>query len=279
VRSVSVINFKGGVGKTTFTWLIGRYLATLGKKVIIVDIDPQMSLTSVLYNIPELKKPIDDWLKLENDQEVFSLSEILSITEIKKLPTKKNKVIISLSEKILFIPSTPTYYEHQFKIKNSNSPNVTGFISKLFHEIGKKNPDIEYVFFDCPPSFTPLMSSALHYSDIYLIPANSDKFGYYTLKALGNFILLLDLHKRLPKPPIGCVFLNRIHKYGGRTTNEDINECNWIIKEASDRGFIMANTRIYEKALISKSLEQFELNNEIMETIRPLWDEIEQKCW
>ena len=46
MKAIATINFKGGVGKTTVTWLLAKYLAEeVGKKVLIVDTDAQMSLT------------------------------------------------------------------------------------------------------------------------------------------------------------------------------------------------------------------------------------------
>ncbi len=46
MKSIATVNFKGGVGKTTITWLLAKYVAEkMGKKVLVVDTDAQMSLT------------------------------------------------------------------------------------------------------------------------------------------------------------------------------------------------------------------------------------------
>ena len=45
MKGVATVNFKGGVGTTTVTWLLAKYAAEKGKKVLVVDIDAQMSLT------------------------------------------------------------------------------------------------------------------------------------------------------------------------------------------------------------------------------------------
>lgn len=45
MKAIATVNFKGGVGKTTITWLLAKYAAGRGKRVLVVDTDAQMSLT------------------------------------------------------------------------------------------------------------------------------------------------------------------------------------------------------------------------------------------
>ncbi len=54
MKLISTVNFKGGVGKTTVTWLLARYLVErMGKTVLVVDTDPQMSLTTAVELVEE----------------------------------------------------------------------------------------------------------------------------------------------------------------------------------------------------------------------------------
>src|SRR5262245_6694003 len=73
VRVVSVINYKGGVGKTTLTANLGAELAFRGKKVLLIDLDPQSSLTFSFYTTEEWhrtlaeSRTIKQWYDSEDD--------------------------------------------------------------------------------------------------------------------------------------------------------------------------------------------------------------------
>ncbi len=284
MRSISVINFKGGVGKTTFTWLLGRYLTYLDKQVILVDIDPQMSLTHILFSHPQFNSVIDEWLDLEKMNQVYSLSELMYEYEkgsLKKI--EQSKLTIPLPNSMHFIPSTPEYYMHQFNITDPQGKKVVNFIKILFKTISKKFPLIDYVLFDCPPSYTPLLHSTLNYSDVFLIPVNTDKFGHRTIESLSNFLTMLNLKDRTPNPPVGCAFANRVTTTKGynpgAVSADDFSEFVHIRKELDLNDFIFTQTWIPERAVISKSIKEFELNDEQIQLLHPLWAEIESKCW
>ena len=67
MKLISTLNFKGGVGKTTVTWLLARYLVErTGKNVLVVDSDPQMSLTTAVELLEEQgvwDVRFEDWYK------------------------------------------------------------------------------------------------------------------------------------------------------------------------------------------------------------------------
>jgi chromosome partitioning protein len=182
-----------------------------------------------------------------------------------------------------FIPSTPEYYKHQFNISDARSKKVVDFIRFLFNTISKKVPSTDYVLFDCPPSYTPLLHSALNYSDVFLIPVNTDKFGHRTVEGLCNFLSMLNLKEKRPKPPVGCVFANRVTTTkgvnAGAFCKEDFSEYLRIKKEVDLSNFIFTQTWIPERSAISRSLKEFELNDEQIRLIQPLWVEIDGKCW
>ena len=67
MKLISTLNFKGGVGKTTVTWLLARYLVErMGKHVLVMDTDPQMSLTTAVELLEEQgvwDVRFEDWYK------------------------------------------------------------------------------------------------------------------------------------------------------------------------------------------------------------------------
>lgn len=81
MKSIATINFKGGVGKTTVTWLLAKYVAERKKKkVLVVDTDAQMSLTLAIQ-LQETGKMIGDFEKWYDDQHIKNKKTLLSALE------------------------------------------------------------------------------------------------------------------------------------------------------------------------------------------------------
>jgi len=81
VKGIATVNFKGGVGKTTVTWLLAQYAAKKGKNVLVVDTDAQMSLT-LAVQLQESGTMYEDFEKWYENQH-----------------RKKNKTILDALEK------------------------------------------------------------------------------------------------------------------------------------------------------------------------------------
>lgn len=171
-KIISLVNQKGGVGKTTSSINLAASLGVLKKKILLVDLDPQGNTTTGIgINKADIKKSIYDLLI---DQ--ATLEEVIvktKFTNLSVIPATINLagVDIELMEKSKF--------DKDFS-KGSQ-------LKKYLH--GLKN-DYDYVIIDCPPSLGILTTNALTASDSVIIPVQCEFFALEGIMQLLNTIML-----------------------------------------------------------------------------------------
>jgi chromosome partitioning protein len=158
VKVIAIINQKGGVGKTTTSANLGSAIAELGKKVTIIDLDPQGHL-AVSLGVRKNQSGIDEVLTGEKSiqQQVISLSDNLQIIT----SGLKLKEIEQLTE---------------------NRAHRGDLLKNALHE---SLQDQDYVFIDCPPSSGLLIVNALFATDEIVIPMTSD---FLALQGLSHLM-------------------------------------------------------------------------------------------
>jgi cellulose biosynthesis protein BcsQ len=187
---LSVFNHKGGVGKTTLTVNIAAALASLGKRVLLVDSDPQCNLTSYLVD----DKVVDDLLDRSSEpsgQTVWSAVKPISDA------SGDVRVIepIELSIRNLFlIPGDIRLADfeqdlNQFWVECVQR-KIRGFrgtaaLSTLVNLIAS-SLRIDYVFYDSGPNIGPLNRAILLDCDHFIVPTACDLFSVRALKTLGH---------------------------------------------------------------------------------------------
>jgi chromosome partitioning protein len=169
----AVSNQKGGVGKTTTTINLGVYLARLGKKVLLLDMDPQANLTSGLgYG-----KTLQDSKELLNKNIYQVMSGELDIA----------KIFVSTNTPNLYLaPSGIELAGAEVELVNQLSRET---ILKAALESIKNNFD--YILIDCPPSLGILTINALVAADKILIPVQCEYFALEGLSQLLNTVKLV----------------------------------------------------------------------------------------
>jgi chromosome partitioning protein len=169
-RVIAIANQKGGVGKTTTSVNLGACLATLGKRVLLIDIDPQGNTTSGIgINKADVQHCIYDVL----------INDIAANEAV--LPTAL--------ENLNIIPATIQLAGAEIELVPTISREV-----RLRRALQPLKQHYDYILIDCPPSLGLLTVNALTASDSVLIPIQCEYYALEGLSQLLNTIRLVQKH-------------------------------------------------------------------------------------
>lgn len=197
MKIVSVINYKGGVGKTTLTANIAAELAHRGKKVLMIDLDPQASLTFSFIK-PEIwekkhskSKTIKEWFRYKT--EVFH-DLIISPQEVKKHLIVSKGILDLVSSHLELINVD---LELATKLGGANmlqsKQNFLKVHRRLVDGINQLEEDeYDIILIDCPPNFNIVTKNSIVASDYILIPAKPDYLSTmgidYLIKSVNQLV-------------------------------------------------------------------------------------------
>lgn len=166
-KVISFANQKGGVAKTTTTFELGELLAKyFDKKVLMIDLDPQASLTIIKYDVAKVS---------ENKEK--------TVDRIMLEKCGFEDVIVNLKHNLFLAPATLKLSDSELNITNAMSRE---FILK--DALDKVKDKFDYVLIDCPPSRGILTVNALVASDNVIIPVQAEYQALLGVQLLKNTI-------------------------------------------------------------------------------------------
>ncbi len=174
-KIVSLVNQKGGVGKTTTCVNLSAYLATYGKKVLLIDMDPQGNASSGLgvvknADLKTIYNVLDGEMPMQN---------AISSTVIKNLS---------------IVPSTVDLAGAEIELVQVNNREKV-----LKESLDSIKDDYDFIMIDCPPSLGLLTINALSASNTVLIPIQCE---FYALEGLSQLMNTVKLVKKYLNPDL-----------------------------------------------------------------------------
>ena len=171
MKTIAITNQKGGVGKTTTAINLGASLAVFGKRVLIIDIDPQANATS----------------GLNAEREMCIYHALIGKKSLQSLITPTEM------ENLFIVPSNISLIGAEVELKNLE--NKERILKNLLRDV----KGFDYVLIDCPPSLGFLTINALVAANSVLVPVQCE---YFAMEGLAQLLHTINLIKRTFNPSL-----------------------------------------------------------------------------
>lgn len=229
---ISIVNQKGGVGKTTTTVNLSAYLAQHGEKVLVIDLDPQGNATSG-YGFDKNVLETSVYDLLVNDTPIAEVIQSTNRKNIDMCPTNIN--LAGAEVELVSAMSRETILKRAVDTISNN---------------------YDFILIDCPPSLGLLTLNALAASSDVIVPIQGE---YYALEGLTQLIDTINLVRKHLNPAIG-IFGVVITMFDGRTqlTRQVTEEVRKYFGEKVFNTVIPRNIRLAEAPSYGKTIVEYD---------------------
>ena len=218
-KIIAIVNQKGGVGKTTTTVNLSAALAKKGKKILLIDADPQGNATSGVGINKMQEKSVYDVIINETE-----IEETVSETKVKKLFVCPSNINLAGAE-VELVP-------------------VMARESRLKEKIESIKDDYDFIIIDCPPSLGLLTVNALTAANSIIIPIQCE---YYALEGVGQLMNTVNIiKKQLNKDLYVEGVVLTMHDARTNLSNQVISEVKKYFKNNVYKTIIPRNVKLSE---------------------------------
>lgn len=216
---VSVINYKGGVGKTTLTANLGGELAARGFKMLLVDLDPQASLTFSLVTPDLWRRDLADARTIKNWYDSFSDGSPANLADYVMRPRRITSRLSQFrnSGKLGLIPSHLGLINVDTELASELGGTSLKQAKLKYLRVHRRLADAlsasefqdwDLVLIDCPPNFNIVTKNAIVASDKVLIPAKADYLSTlgidYLISSLDSLVSEYNEFATLESPDVSA---------------------------------------------------------------------------
>lgn len=222
VQTLVIINQKGGVGKTTTVANLGAAVAAKGRRLCLIDMDPQAHLTLHLGLEPDASTP--------------------GIYHVLTGNGRLDDAAIELTENLSLVPSVVDLAAAETELVS-----VVGREQILLDRLDECDSSFDYVIVDCPPSLGLLTLNALAAADYVFIPLQAH---FLALQGLGKLLETVALVQRRINPglKVGGVILC-MHERQTRLAGEVVDDLEEFLQSARDSDAPWADANVFSTAI------------------------------
>jgi chromosome partitioning protein len=201
MKTISIINYKGGVGKTTISANLAAELAYRGKRILAIDLDPQASLTFSFFTVDEWRKNYEQSKTIKNWYDAFidkdtelNLSSLIASPKKAPVSINNGKLDIICSHLALINVDLELATRLVGGTERDLRNNYLRVHSRLRNGLESLDSAYDFVLIDCPPNFNIVTKTAVAASDYLLVPTKPDYLSTLGIEQLNLHVL--ELRKR-----------------------------------------------------------------------------------
>ncbi|OZC34604.1 hypothetical protein B9Q17_10075 [Marinobacter vinifirmus] len=244
-KIAAVSNQKGGVGKTTVTVNLGKNLAYMGKRVLLIDNDPQGNLTMAIFG-DELPPEIVEWdgagASAPGGSNAYNL--YIEGAEVRPVPAIENLHVIGASKHLSEVSTKPFEVIFDFKEK-----------------IEALRDQYDYILIDCLPSFGTLQTAAHMTADYLVIPTHLEDFS---VAGIDEQMKTATNTKRRLNPGLSLLGILANEVSSQRVLVEE-HFYNQLVEKYGEYLFktkITKSTKVKESHAMRKSISEYKQNSD-----------------
>lgn len=235
MRTIAVVNQKGGCGKTTVSINMASALAGAGQRVLLVDMDPQ-SHCAVGLAVPE-------------EQIEQSIYDVL-ISRSRNEPIKLTEILWQVSDNLELAPASIDL--SAFEQQMAGIPDRESCLKEALNEI-KSNYD--YTIVDCPPAVGLLTYNALRAATDVIVPVET---GYFALHGLSKQLETLSILCRRYSQEVSVKVLASMYDVRTKMAREILAELRSHFDEKMFKTVVSFNTKIKEASSYGQPISEYD---------------------